>query len=301
VTEPLLPPCPTSPSGEPRRVGAEIEYTGPGCFETAELVRELFGGSIEQCDDHRYEVTGGRLGDFRIELDMTVAHPKEEESSSLAPVRSAIGSVGSLVMPFEIVTPPVRIEELGAIEELVRRLRMLGARGTERSPLYAFGLHLNPEVASFKADRLVDVMKAFALLAPWLRSVVGVDLSRRLAPFIQPWPETYVGRLVDPGYRPDLPELIEDYLAANPTRNRELDLFPLFAHLDRDRVLPRDMLGLVKPRPTWHYRLPDSRVDRTDWGIVADWNRWIAVERLAADRERLDRMGEELAPRLSGR
>ena len=299
MTEPLLPPSAANPSGEPRRVGVEIEYTGPGCLETAELVRELFGGTIERRDDHRYEVTGSRLGAFRIELDMSAAHPKEEESSSLAPVRSVIGSVGSLVMPFEIVTPPMRIDELGEIDELVRRLRTLGARGTERSPLYAFGLHLNPEVASFDGGRLVDVMKAFALLAPWLRSVVGVDLSRRLAPFIQPWPEAYVGRLVDPAYRPRLPELIEDYLAANPTRNRELDLFPLFAWLDRDRVLPRDPAGLVKPRPTWHYRLPDSRVDRADWGIVADWNRWVAVERLAADRERLDRMGEELAPRLS--
>ncbi len=301
MTEPLLPPCPATPSGEKRRVGVEIEYTGPSCLETAGLVRELFGGMIEQRDDHRYEVAGGRLGAFRIELDMTLAHPKEEEPDSLASVRSVIGSVGSLVMPFEIVTPPVRIEELGEIEELVHRLRALGARGTERSPLYAFGLHLNPEVASFEAERLVDVMKAFALLAPWLRSVVGADLSRRLSPFIQPWPEAYVGRLVEPSYRPSLPQLIEDYRAANPTRNRELDLMPLFAWLDPDRVLPRETLGLVKPRPTWHYRLPDSRVDRADWGVVADWNRWVAVERLAADRQRLDRMGEELAPRLSGR
>ena len=38
--------------------------------------------------------------------------------------------------------------------------------------------------------------------------------------------------MLDAGYGPDLGALIDDYLAANPTRNRALDLLPLFAELD---------------------------------------------------------------------
>ncbi|OBX33760.1 putative amidoligase enzyme [Halomonas elongata] len=38
--------------------------------------------------------------------------------------------------------------------------------------------------------------------------------------------------MLDPDYQPDLRTLIDDYLEYNPTRNRELDLLPLFAYLD---------------------------------------------------------------------
>jgi hypothetical protein len=87
-----------------------------------------------------------------------------------------------------------------------------------------------------------------------------------------------------------LPELIDDYLAWNPTRDRELDMLPLFAHLDPDRVARGASRHKVKARPAFHYRLPDSRIDEPGWGVVLDWNRWVQVERLAADRARLDAM-----------
>jgi hypothetical protein len=53
---------------------------------------------------------------------------------------------------------------------------------------------------------------------------------------------------------------------------------------------------LVKPRPTFHYRLPDCRIDEPGWRPSVDWNRWVAVERLAEDPERL---GELAADRLA--
>jgi hypothetical protein len=40
---------------------------------------------------------------------------------------------------------------------------------------------------------------------------------------------------------------------------------------------------LVKPRPTWHWRLPDSRVGAPGWSILPAWERWVEVERLASD------------------
>jgi hypothetical protein len=298
---PLFPPLRSAPDGSPRRVGVEIEFTGPGCADTAALVCRLFGGTITELDPHRYAVHGTRLGDFTVELDVSAAHPAATPDDagvqSVAAravedtMRYAVGAVASVIMPYEVVSPPVPIGRLVDLDNLVEALRQIGARGTQRNPLYAFGLHLNPEAAALDADYIVDHLKAFVLLAPWLRAEIGVDLSRRLSPFIAPYPADYERRVVDPDYHPDLDRLIADYLDANPSRNRELDLLPLLAHLDAERVRRRVNDAKLKPRPAFHYRLPDCRVDDPGWGLIADWNRWVAVERLAADRARLDDLG----------
>src|SRR3712207_6922938 len=103
-------------------------------------------------------------------------------------------------------------------------------------------------------------------------------------------PPADVRRVVAADYWPGLAELMGDYLMANPTRERDLDLLPLFLHLDERRVrahLPREKIG---KRAVLHYRLPTARVGRPGWSIAPDWNRWVAVERLAADRSRLERL-----------
>ena len=47
----------------------------------------------------------------------------------------------------------------------------------------------------------------------------------------------------------------------------------------------------INQRPTFHYRLPDAGVSDPGWSIAPDWNRWVAVERVADDRDRLDSLG----------
>ena len=83
--------------------------------------------------------------------------------------------------------------------------------------------------------------------------------------------------------------LIDDYLEANPTRNRILDMLPLFHYLDSDRVEQQVDDILVKPRPTLHYRLPNSEIDDPEWSLHRPWNDWMQVEALANDASRLDR------------
>jgi hypothetical protein len=129
------------------------------------------------------------------------------------------------------------------------------------------------------------------LLDAWLRRQAAPDPTREMLGFADPFPPDYVRRLVAPDYRPDIARFIDDYLAANPTRNRDLDMLPLLLHLDEDRVraaLPNEK---IRGRPTFHYRLPDARVSDPGWSIAPDWNRWVAVERLAADQERLETLG----------
>jgi hypothetical protein len=126
------------------------------------------------------------------------------------------------------------------------------------------------------------------LLYDWLVEEARIDFTRKLSSFIDPFPEPFRRKVIDPDYRPDVDGLIDDYLADNPTRNRPLDMLPAFATLRHDRVLAAAKEhDQVKPRPTFHYRLPNCCVDDPAWTFAQEWNRWVAVERLAEDRVRL--------------
>ncbi|WP_448205246.1 amidoligase family protein [Azospirillum sp. sgz302134] len=301
----LTPPHPTAPDGSPRQVGVEVEFADLDAPSSAAVVRDLYGGTTERENPHRWRVTGTRLGDFTVELDMRSAHPEKKEADAepgtpaklvetvVETLRPWWGNIGSLVMPFEIAAPPIPIDRLPELDALFTTLRERGASGTEASPLFAFGLHFNPQVARTDADYVLDHLKAFLILSPWLRSEIRVDPTRRLTGYIAAFPVDYAVKVVDPAYRPDMDGLVADYLEANPTRNRELDLFPLFAHLTPDTLFAKVQDPHVRPRPTFHYRLPNARLGDPNWRLAQDWNRWVAVEELAADRPRLDRLGSD--------
>jgi hypothetical protein len=69
---------------------------------------------------------------------------------------------------------------------------------------------------------------------------------------------------------------------------------PVLAFLERDRVSHRvEERHLVKPRPAFHYRLPNCMVDEPHWTVAREWNTWVAVERLAADAARLGELSRE--------
>jgi hypothetical protein len=306
AVQPLLPPRCHGPDGKPRRVGVELEFTGPDCRTVAGIARDLFGGRLEERDAYCFRVEGSELGDLTIELDMRAAHPSPDDTADGMGQRvkqvahTAIGAVGSLLMPFEVAFPPLPIERLAEVDRLAGTLREHGAKGTRDRLLNAFGLHLNPEIAARDAAYLAAHLKAFALLAPWLREEIDMDLARRLSPYTRPYPDAYVRLLADPAYRPDLARLADDYLDANPTRDRELDMLPVLAELAPERVNHRIQGQKVKPRPAFHYRLPDSRVDEPGWGVAVDWNRWVAVERLAAEPERLAALGQAFLEHFAG-
>lgn len=302
----LIPPRPVRADGHPRRIGIELEFSGLSVPEAGRRVREVLGGEIRELDPLRLCVEGGELGDVGVELDLTAAHPSMSAEEGLAgklkqTVHEAIGALGSLIMPVEIVFPPLALDRLPEVDRLVAAIRGAGAVGTRGGLLHAFGLHLNIEVAELAADYLLAHLRSFALLAAWLRAEVDMDLARRLGPFTRPYPAAYVRRLADPSYRPDRLGLIDDYLDANPTRDRELDLLPVLACLDGGRVRKRVRDRKIKPRPAFHYRLPNSEVDRPGWGVVEDWNRWVSVERLAADPQWLEDLGRRFLDVHGGR
>ncbi len=100
--------------------------------------------------------------------------------------------------------------------------------------------------------------------------------------------------MLQPDYPADVGRLIDDYLEHNPTRNRPLDLLPVLAYLDKDRVMSKvEDPHLVKARPAYHYRLPNCLTDEPNWRIAREWNTWVAVERLAADADKLAAMSRD--------
>jgi len=102
-----------------------------------------------------------------------------------------------------------------------------------------------------------------------------------------------------PGYAPDLDGLVDDYLKYNPTRNRGLDLLPILAMHDLEKVKAiSEEPELVRARPAYHYRLPNSMIEDRSWSLAAEWNRWVLVERLAACPELCLPMAEDFLAHL---
>ena len=192
------------------------------------------------------------------------------------------------IVPVEVVSPPLPMARLHDIQVLIARLRTAGAKGSGAGLTYAFGMQFNPELPSLEAKAIAAYLKAFFCLYDWLAQRSNVDLTRRLTGFSAAFPDKYVRKVVDPDYRPEQAALIDDYLADNPSRNRALDMLPLFLHLDKARLRAVVDDPRVKPRPTLHYRLPNCEIDRPDWGVHLAWQDWLEVEKLACDRARLD-------------
>ncbi|MEQ8824041.1 MAG: amidoligase family protein [Filomicrobium sp.] len=301
------PPRATNYAGGPRRVGVEIEFAAVSAGRAATRVCELYGGTVEREDAHKYHINGTRFGDFIVELDTQYAHrgPGERNTTErntttglqgmmdtfTDSMREIYGDLGSLVIPYEIVCPPLDLEDLPELEHMIRALRDEGAKGTSDNLFHAFGFQLNTDIATRDPEWLMAVLKAEVLLSEWLRSIISIDMARRLLAFADPFPSAYVHQILKEDYWPGIDQLIDDYLIHNPTRNRELDMLPLFMWLDEARVRAKVPDKLVKPRPTFHYRLPNANISETRWSLTLEWNRWCVIERLAEDRAKLAGMG----------
>lgn len=289
-----LPPVLKNQQGKIRTVGFEIEFGELPANRAAELVAEVLGGRRVETDCNEFAVRDTPFGSFSVKLDTRLGRDSEPDAGALEVVGAELSkltleAIRDLV-PIEIVTPPMPVDQIEALETLIERLRADGARGTEESLLYAFALHINPEAPELTGKGIVAVMKAYMLLSPTLWRDIHPDMTRRVLGFAEPFDDSYVAKVLDQDYWPDIPCLIDDYLDANPTRDRDLDLLPLFAHLDEERVrarLPNEKIGR---RPTFHYRLPDARISDPSWSLAQEWNRWVSVERLAADASRLQEM-----------
>lgn len=288
----LLPPISSKASGEMRRVGVELEFSGLTLGNIAQLIQEQFGGEVIAHTAYESTVTETNLGDFKVELDFQYLKEKGRYKPDPEDLLAQLDEWSELLLrmaaeqlvPFEVITPPIPMNRLGELESLIWRLREAGAQGTESGAFYAFGLHFNPELPSLDPETIVSYLKAFLCLYDWLIYYSNIDLTRTISGYISPFPTDYIRQVVDLDYHPSQDRLIDDYLIANPTRNRALDMLPLFAYLDEARTLSVIEDQRVHARPTLHYRLPNCLIDKPGWNIDVDWQNWLMVEKLACNR-----------------
>jgi len=300
-----FPPRPFNADGEARKMGLEIEFSGLTIDRIVSLVRLCYGGDVVSESDYRKHVKGTRLGDFTIELDWTLLQKLARtdylenfgkelgipiDSRWQKRVEKVLASTAEPFVPYEVSFPPVTFDKIGELEELRKAIFRMRGKGTSASPFNAFGLHLNPETPSRDISLILRYFQAFLLLYEWLRLSHEINMMREITPFIDPFPERYIDKVMDPSYAPGMETFIDDYIINNPTRNRPLDLLPLLSWLDEHRVRSLLHNELIRPRPTFHYRLPNSSIDDPSWTFTKEWNVWVEVERLAESGDKMTGM-----------
>jgi len=292
-----LPPVRLNPNGELRSVGFELEFSGLTLKDIDEILISLTDGKLIEKNRYKHIIKSS-LGEFESIIDFQFLTKREifnwflqngfedeDFYEFLEDIESFIADISSIVVPYEITTPPLKIDSLEVMEKIRVALKQDGAKGTDSSVFYAFGFHINPEVYSFDTSEIVDILRAYFLLEEYIEDILEPDLTRKLTPYINPFDDGYKKLITDPSYSPTLEEFIKTYITHNPTRNRSLDLLPLFSYLDEKLVrsfLPEEKIG---KRPTFHFRLPNSKVDEDDWNTYTPWNCWVLVERLAYDKD----------------
>jgi hypothetical protein len=297
-----LPPITNNAKGDQRKVGLELEFAGIEIDRVAQIIQSLYGGRLEETHRYYFEILDTDIGDFRIELDARILQKMAsenifekwginlDEETIRKSIEGVVDKLAKTVVPLEIVMPPVPIGKLHQLEGLRRELQENRAEGTHTSLVHAFGMHINIESPDLETDTLLRYLRAFIVLYPWLLESLEIDITRRISPFVDPFPKKYVQKILNPSYEPEQEQLIKDYIKFNPTRNRPVDMMPIFGMLKGELIQPVMKGEKNDPRPTFHYRLPNSRIDDPDWRFEHEWNHWLAVEKLAADHEMVNKL-----------
>ena len=289
-----LPPVLLNTSGHPRRVGFELEFSGLSLEQAASAILTTLGGTLVQQTAAEQVIRVDALGDFTVEIDWSYLKriaAEKGQSGENEEWLSLLSSAASVLVPIEVVCPPIAIEALNTLQPMVAALRQAGAVGTEESLLAAYGVHINPELPNLDATTIFSYLRAFALLQWWLVEAHDVNASRKISPYIDLYSSQYIALLLSRS-QPSMDTLFSDYLAYNASRNRALDLLPLFAEIypKRLRLVVDD--PRIKARPTFHYRLPNCNIEHEDWCLAQSWNLWWVVEALAQRHDDLDALGQ---------
>jgi len=288
-----LPPVTHKADGSPRLVGFELEFSGLTLEQAANALKSQLGGKLRVKSTAEQVLHVSSLGEFNIELDWDYLKRKAAESAQDEEGDEWIeklSKAAALLVPLEVVCPPIPITNLGLLHPVQAALRDEGAVGTEESLLAAYGVHINAEIPRLDAATLFSYLKSFVVLQWWLVEAHDVDVTRKVSPFVDTYPEAYMEKVLSRS-DPALDEIFDDYLEHNASRNRALDLLPLLAHIDHDRVRRIVDDPKIKARPTFHYRLPNCQIERSDWSLANSWNTWCIVERLADRSDDLNDLG----------
>jgi hypothetical protein len=290
-----------------RHVGFEIEFSNIDLKKILEVFQREFNFEIKKENNYFYKL-GSKYGDFVLELDFELLTKQKLQSSAkelskiigididkedISLLEDFIGKLSKDIVPYEISTPPLPLDEIDIIDNIVKKLSINNAKGTTYKIYYAFGLHINIEVISLEVKSLLSYLRAYVILQDFINKDAKVDLARKATPFIDNFKSEYIQYILDDNYNPTEKVFIKDYIRFNPTRNRSLDMLPILGFMDESTVrtlLPDEK---IKPRPAFHYRLSNSMIGSSNWRVSNEWNRWILVENLANDEKSLVFLSKE--------
>lgn len=290
-----MPPTLNRDDGSMRRVGFELEFSGIDLDTAASVLQASLGASLKSETAAERVLQVESLGEFRVELDWAFLKSqaaKQGRSARQEEWLERLSEAAALVVPVEVVCPPVRLEDLAKLDRMVRALRKAGAVGTEESLLAAYGVHVNAEVPALDAATLYPIIRAYCLLQWWLVDWHGVDTTRKISPYIGLYPAAYVEHMLSASTA-EINDILNAYLEHNATRNRALDLLPLLAEIDESRVRSVVEDPRVQARPAFHYRLPDCHIEQDDWSLSGAWNTWCVVEKLAERTDDMDALARD--------
>jgi len=276
-------------AGEWRKVGFELEFTGLDLADTIKVVAQVLSGREKNRTPASAEIEVESYGTFTVELDWNFLKQKAQASNGSDEKEwlELLSQAATLLVPVEVVCPPIALNNMEAINPLVLGLRQAGAMGTEDSLIAAYGIHINAETPSLELDTIRAYVDAFALLQWWLVDEHEVDLARRVSPYVDLYPEAYLRELFSTQYT-SMEQFTQAYLKHNASRNRALDMLPLLAHVNQDLVNAAVTDAKIKSRPAFHYRLPNCQIDKASWDLAQSWNTWWVVEELANQAEELE-------------
>jgi len=307
MAEFLMPPQMNNYQNKRRKVGFELEFSNIEIVNIIDVIQKIFDVSIHKENNFLYQLNS-QYGNFTVELDfefLTKQKLKKElvqffndigfelTPKNLSAVEKIIATLSKEIVPYEISTPPFSLDNISLVDTIVFGLNSHGAEGTKNRFYNAFGLHINPEVTSLEAKSILTYLRAFMILQEYIMQQAQIDLTRKITPYINPFKEEYIKHILNPLYKPSIETLIDDYIYFNPSRNRSLDMLPLFAYIDEERVRNKLPNEKIKPRPTFHYRLSNCLIGEKNWSVSQEWNRWIWVENLADNPTTLNYLCEE--------
>ncbi len=103
-----------------------------------------------------------------------------------------IGDLSKDIVPYEISTPPLPLDKITIIDDIVKKLSDNNAKGTTHKIYYAFGLHINIEVISLEVKSLLSYLKAYVILQDFINKDAKIDLARKITPFINNFKNDYI-------------------------------------------------------------------------------------------------------------
>ena len=289
---------------EVRKVGIELEFSKVDLHLLVHIIKSSFGGEHKIINQYYHEINGTEIGDFSVKVDSRLLTQKtykkafdkagisfnelNEKIHLEEAIDRVIETVGSFIIPYEINFPPVSIYDLHNIEIIREKLYKNDLKGTSSHIKNAFATHINAEAPDFTIHSILNYLRAFILYYPWLIKTSDIDITRKLTPYINPFPQEYNLMVLDKDYNPSMDQMMKDYHRYSPDRNRPLDLYPLFVYINENSLDYFEDIANVKARPTYHYRLPNSEVDKPLWSIALEWNKWVKIEDLAAEEDQIN-------------